>query len=248
MVVIAASEASSPSTQIPKAARRVIYRIGLFNCGSALIVGLIVPWTESALTGGTGNAASSPWVIAISKAQIKALPSIINAVILTSAWSAGNSYIYVASRTIVGLASQGHAPRFMLKTSRGGVPYWAVLFTLLCGPLAYLSLGSGGAAKAYSWLQSMTALAAILAWGILCLAYIRAYAAFKAQGISRDTIPWKSPLQPYAAWFGMIVSFVIVLFSGFSVFIRGNWDTSSFFANYISGSRLDSVAMSRGQS
>lgn len=235
VVIISAAEASSPSTQIPKAARRVIYRIALFNCGSALIVGMLVPWTEPLLSGGTGNAASSPWVIAISNAGIKALPSIVNAVILTSAWSAGNSFVYVASRTLLGLAAQGHAPKFMLKVDKRGVPYWAVTTTLLLGPLAYLSVGSGGAVKAYSWLQSITALAGILAWGVLCLAYIRLHAAMKAQGISRDTdIPWKSRLQPYGAWFGMILSFVIVIFSGFTVFIKGNWDVSSFFANYIS--------------
>ena len=81
----------------------------------------------------------------------------------------------------------------------------------------------------------MCALAGILAWGVLNLAYIRMYAAMKAQGVSRDhDIPWKSALQPYGAWFGMIVSFVIVIFSGFTVFIKSNWDTASFFANYIS--------------
>ena len=236
VVVLTASEASAPSKQIPKAARRVIYRIGLFNIGSALIVGMIVPYTNPDLVSGSGNAASSPWVIAITGAGIKVLPSIINACILTSAWSAGNSYVYVASRTLVGLASGGHAPRFLLKVNKHGVPYYAVICTLFMGLLAYLSVGSGGASQAFSWFQSMTALAGILAWGVLCLAYIRMHAALKAQGISRDSLPWKSMFQPYGAWFGMIVSFIIVIFSGFTVFIKGNWDTSAFFANYISES------------
>lgn len=53
-----------------------------------------MPYTDQRLDGGTGNAASSPWVIGIQIAQINALPSIINAVILTSAASSGNAFLY----------------------------------------------------------------------------------------------------------------------------------------------------------
>ena len=52
--------------------------------------------------------------------------------------------------------------------------------------------------------------------------------------MSRDTLPWKAPLQPYAAWFGLIFSSIVVVFSGFSVFLKMRWDTSSFVSNYLS--------------
>lgn len=55
----------------------------------------------------------------------------------------------------------------------------------------------------------------------------------KAQGVSRDTLPWKSPFQPYAAWVGFVGSTIIVLVAGFPVFIKGHWVTSNFFASYI---------------
>lgn len=138
-VVLTAAEASNPTKQIPKASKRVLYRICLFNIGSALIVGMVVPYTHPALLGGTGNAASSPFVIAIKDAGIKVLPSIINAVILTSAWSAGNTFVYVSSRTLVGLAHGGAAPKCFKKVDKRGVPYWSVTLTLAMGALAYLS-------------------------------------------------------------------------------------------------------------
>ena len=138
-VVLTAAEASNPTKQIPKASKRVLYRICLFNIGSALIIGMVVPYTHPSLTGGAGNAASSPFVIAIKEAGIKVLPSIVNAVILTSAWSAGNTFVYVASRTLVGLAHGGAAPKFIGKVDKRGVPYYAVTLTLLMGVLAYLS-------------------------------------------------------------------------------------------------------------
>lgn len=55
------------------------------------MVGLIVPSNDENLLLATGNAAESPFVIAARRAGIKVVPSIINAVVLTSAWSAGNS-------------------------------------------------------------------------------------------------------------------------------------------------------------
>lgn len=96
-VVITAAEAVNPHEAIPKVARRVTYRIALFYILGALLIGLIVDPNNSALTSGSGNADSSPWVIAIREAGIHALPSIVNACILVSAWSAGNSYCWVGS-------------------------------------------------------------------------------------------------------------------------------------------------------
>lgn len=55
----------------------------------------------------------------------------------------------------------------------------------------------------------------------------------KAQGVSRDSLPWKAPLQPYAAWVGFIGSTIITLVAGFPVFLNGNWNASDFVASYI---------------
>lgn len=55
----------------------------------------------------------------------------------------------------------------------------------------------------------------------------------KAQGVPRDSLPWKGPFQPYAAWVGFIGSTIITLVAGFPVFLKGNWNTSDFVASYI---------------
>ncbi|RAO74201.1 uncharacterized protein BHQ10_010213 [Talaromyces amestolkiae] len=232
-VVIAAAEAVDPHESIPKAARRVTYRIALFYVLGALLIGMIVSPTNPDLVSGSGNANSSPWVIAIKEAGITALPSIVNACILVSAWSAGNSYCWVGSRMIVAMTTDGYLPQVFGRVTKQGVPYVAVITAWLFGPFAYLSLGSGGAAQAFSWLLNLSTVAGLIAWATLSFCYIRFHAALKAQGISRDTLPWKSPFQPYAAWIGFVGSTIIVLIAGFPVFLKGNWDTSSFFASYI---------------
>jgi amino acid transporter len=55
----------------------------------------------------------------------------------------------------------------------------------------------------------------------------------KKQGLSRDDFPYKAPFQPYASWFGAVFVFLVLLFNGFTVFLRGNWDVSVFIAAYI---------------
>uniref|UniRef100_L2FPH2 Amino acid transporter n=1 Tax=Colletotrichum fructicola (strain Nara gc5) TaxID=1213859 RepID=L2FPH2_COLFN len=232
-VVVTAAESVNPHKAIPNAARRVTMRIGFFYIFGALLIGLIVDPREPGLVSGSGNANSSPWVIAIRQAGINILPSIVNACILVSAWSAGNSYCWVGSRMIVAMTTDRQLPQIFGVTNKQGVPYVAVITAWLFGPLAYLSLGSGGAADAFNWLLSLSTIAGLIAWATLCFCYIRFHRAMKVQGVSRDTLPWKAPFQPYAAWFGFVGSTVITFVAGFSVFLKGNWSTADFVSSYI---------------
>ncbi|KAK6611351.1 amino acid permease [Botrytis cinerea] len=232
-VVVAAAETENPHKSIPKAVKRVTYRILFFYVLGTLLIGMIIPSNDPALTSGTGNANSSPFVIAIKNAGISVLPSIVNACILTSAWSAGNSYCYIGARMIVAMAVDRQAPQCFAKVNRWGVPYLAVIVSFAFGPLAYLSLGSGGAAQAFTWLLNLSTVAGLLAWMTLCICYIRYHHACIAQGVDRNNLPFKGRCQPLAAYVGAIGSGIIVIFSGFGVFIKGNWSTADFIASYI---------------
>lgn len=122
MVAIAAGEAEDPRRNIPKAVRRVFWRILFFYVLGSLAIGVLVPYNDSQLLSaqksGAAGAAASPWVIAIYRAGIPALPSIINAVILTSASSSANAFLYTGSRYLFALAQNKQAPRFLLKCSK----------------------------------------------------------------------------------------------------------------------------------
>lgn len=138
-VVIAAAESVNPHRSIPKAAKRVPIRIAFFYVLGTLMVGLVVDPRNNSLVSGAGNANSSPFVIAIQEAGISVLPSIANAGILVSAWSAGNSYCWVGSRLMVGMMTDRQLPRIFGRVTKKGVPYFAVGVAWLFGPLAYLS-------------------------------------------------------------------------------------------------------------
>lgn len=139
--IITAGESQDPHRSIPKAAKRVTIRIAFFYIVGTLLIGMIIDPRNLALISGSGNANSSPFVIAIKEAGISALPSIVNACILVSAWSAGNSYCWVSSRMLVAMTTDRQLPQIFGRVSSKGVPFVAVCTVWLFGLLAYLSKG-----------------------------------------------------------------------------------------------------------
>lgn len=236
MVAVAAGEAENPRHNIPKAVRRVFWRILFFYVLGSLAIGVLVPYNDprllSAIKNGSAGAARSPWVIAIYRAGIPVLPSIINAVILTSASSSANAFLYVGSRYLFALAQNRQAPKFFLKCSKTGVPYWCVAFTALWSGLTYLSAGSGGASTAFEWFQNLTTISTLFTWVSICIAYIKFRSALVAQGVDRNTLVFKSPFQPYTCWGALIFFSLILLFNGFDT-IAGGWSATNFVTDYI---------------
>jgi amino acid transporter len=231
IVAIAAGEAKNPRRTLPKAIRRVYIRILLFYIGGTLVIGLLVPSNNPLLKLNSGTA-QSPFVIAIETAGIKSLPSIINACLLTSAWSASSSDLYTASRAIYGLAAAGNAPKCFLKTTRSGLPYFAVLFCAAFSLLAFMAV-SKGAGTVFQWFSNMTAVAGLMTWFGISVTYLRFYKGLQVQGIDRKTLPYYTNLQPYAAWWGVVSTLTVCFFSGWSVFLDGQWSTATFVTNYI---------------
>ncbi|KAG9314529.1 amino acid permease [Chiua virens] len=231
IVAIAAGETKNPRRNLPRAIRRVYIRILLFYILGTFIIGLLVPYTNPQLLLASGTAAS-PFVIAIETAGIKALPSIINACLLTSAWSAASSDLYTSSRALYGLAAVGSAPRIFLRTSKSGLPYVSVTFCASFTLLAFMA-ASASAGKVFEWFSAMTSVAGLMTWFGICITYIRFHKGMKVQGIDRTTLPYYTRFQPFAAWYGAVWTFVICLFNGWSVFLKGQWNTATFVTSYL---------------
>ncbi|KAG1787850.1 amino acid permease [Suillus plorans] len=231
IVAIAAGEAKNPRHTLPKAIRRVYIRILLFYICGTLIIGLLVPSNNPLLKLNTGTA-RSPFVIAIETAGIKSLPSIINACLLTSAWSASSSALYTSSRAIYGLAASGNAPKIFLKTTRNGLPYVAVLFSAAFSLLAFMAVSSS-AGSVFNRLSNMSAIAGLMTWFGISVTYLRFYKGMQVQGIDRKTLPYYTNLQPYAAWWGVVTTITICFFSGWGVFLKGKWNSVTFVTDYI---------------
>ncbi|BFZ59132.1 hypothetical protein YB2330_000135 [Saitoella coloradoensis] len=235
LVAVTAAEAENPRRNVPKAIKRVFWRIIFFYLGSILVIGLLVPFDSEELLnviGGAADASSSPFVIFINNANIPVLPHIINAVILVAVVSAGNSDLYAASRTLYALALEEMVPGFVARVSKRGLPYVAVTITASIGLLAYLNV-SNSAGVVFNWFINISTISILITWLIVQVCYLRFFYAMKLQGYNRDLLPYKAPFQPYTAWFGLIAISIILFFNGFSVFLDGNWDTSVFITSYV---------------
>lgn len=228
----AAAETHNPRRNIPIAAKRIFWRVAIFYVISIFFVGMLVPSNDADLLSGGAGAAQSPVVLAATNAGVKVVPHIINFVVLTSAWSAGNSGLLTGSRILYGLALEGRAPKAFTRVSRFGIPWVSVLFLCLWVCLGYMSL-SDNASTVFSWLQDLVSFSALVDWTIICLVYLRFYYACKKQGISRDRLPWKAPFQPYAAWIGAFAFVLLLLTGGYKTFIHGHWDDETFVSSYI---------------
>jgi yeast amino acid transporter len=162
------------------------------------------------------DASASPFVIAIDRAGISGLPSVINAVILIAAWSAGNSDMYAASRTLHALALEGKAPAIVRKCTKGGLPYVALIITGLFGFLAYLNVKEGTNVEVFNWLYNVSSITGLIAWSVILGAYLQFYYGMKRQGLDRNLLAYKAPFQPYLSWFGFIFINLVILFNGYA--------------------------------
>lgn len=234
-VSMSAGEAENPRKVLPAAFNAVFYRLTTFFCLGALCVGILVPYDNeelsNAFTLGLPGAAASPYVVAMNRLRIGVLPHIVNALVLASAFSAGNSYMYCASRSLFGLALEGKAPKFLTKTNRIGVPYNCVIAVLLICLLAFLEV-SAGSAKVLGWFVSLITAGQLLNFAIMCFTYLCWYRALAAQGISRDSLPYKSFLMPGVAYYGLAWTSVMAVVGGYTVFLPGRWEASTFVFSY----------------
>ena len=105
--------------------------------------------------------------------------------VTTSAISSGSACIFLASRTLYGLSSDGHAPRIFLQCNRWGTPFWAVALSLLPSPLVYLTI-SNNSSIVFGWFLNITTVAGLIGWIVIQVTYLKFFYALKKQGISRE--------------------------------------------------------------
>lgn len=184
--------------------------------------------------------APSAWIIALQYAQQCGVSSAANALFIICLISSATMHLYASSRTLYGLGLQGTIWRGFAACSIVGVPYVAVLTSSLFTLLAYIS-HSSDSALAFRWLSSLATSTGLTVWAGFCLSFIRFFYGLERRNkssirrISRDddTYPYKSPFQPYTAYFGLILNVMVVFFFGFNLFLHGQWNTSEFFAAYV---------------
>ncbi|KDQ13667.1 hypothetical protein BOTBODRAFT_146052 [Botryobasidium botryosum FD-172 SS1] len=201
--IIVAGDMKDASKKLPQVVKLVWSCVFLCYFFTIFVMGMIIPYNDDALRLENTTADSSAFVIVIQRAGIKALPGIVNASFIISAWSAATVDLLAANRYLYFLACLRHAPAFCKhrldkkptlkwkdpasgdrdpksrdnKKSRMDVLLrntWSLPVSSLIGLLAYTSTNPRGyAAKAFSWISGGSSATGLLSWVAMLYTYIR---------------------------------------------------------------------------
>lgn len=238
LVGVTVGEAQNPRKVIPRAIKLTFYRILFFYVLSVFFIGMIVPYNSKDLAFANkaqAGASASPFVVAIKIAGIKVLPDILNACILVFVFSASNSDLYIASRTLYGLASDGSAPKIFKRTDKRGVPIFALGFSACFGLLAFMNV-SNDAKTVFGYFVNLTTIFGLLTWISILTTHVWFLRARKAQGIPNSVMPYTAPLGIYGTYFALGFCILIALTKNFDVFVislKGYFDYATFITSYL---------------
>ncbi|USW49408.1 Putative amino acid permease [Septoria linicola] len=229
-VAVAATETRNPGVAVPQAIRQVFWRIIFVYMGSAFFFGLTCPANADQLVEGASRSLQSPMTVAIQIAGWEGGVHLINAFILITCLSACNSSIYIGSRTVLYMAQGGQAPRFFGRTTKRGVPVYAIILTNAFGALSMMNI-STGASKAYSYIVNLSGVSTFLVWASISFIHIRFRSAWAKQGRSVDDLPYRSLWYPWNAYFGLGANVFLALVQGWTTL--SPFDTGTFVDAYI---------------
>lgn len=232
-VGIAAGETENPGRNIPKAVRQIFWRILLFYVCTIIVIGLLIPYTDPRLLkDGLSDITISPFTLIFSKADMLAAAALMNAVILTSVLSAGNSGMYASSRMLYSLALERKAPAIFARVTRSGTPVWALLATAAVAGLCLLSfLFSPG--KLYLWLLNTSGMLGFIAWLGIAVSHYRFRRGYLYQGHDLARLPYVSKFFPIGPLFAFGLCLVVMLGQNYQAFLGGQIDWIGALATYI---------------
>ncbi|KAJ6780073.1 hypothetical protein PWT90_01002 [Aphanocladium album] len=212
LVGLAAAETAAPRKALPTAIKQVFWRITLFYVVALTLVGLLVPYDNPRLFGGTNqvDANASPFVIAIEDAGIQILPSVMNAVILVAILSVGNSAVFGSTRTLAAMANLRQAPRVFGYVDRKGRPLVAIFAAALIGFLAYLA-DLKQQRVVLEWLLTASGLSSIFTWGSICMCHIRFRRAWAAHGHDPSELPFQAQFGVAGSYVGLALNCLVIV-------------------------------------
>ncbi|KAJ5591495.1 Dicarboxylic amino acid permease [Penicillium hispanicum] len=239
LVGVTVGEAQNPRKTIPRAIRLTFYRILFFYVLSVLLVGTLVPYNDQSLAfavGASSSAAASPFVVAIELSGIPVLSHILNACILLFVFSAANSDLYIATRTIYGLAREGKAPKIFARTDRRGVPVFALGISSIIALLAYMNV-SNDSKTVFKYFVNLVTIFGILTWISILITHICFVRARKAQNVPRESLAYVAPLGVAGSYAALAFCILIAFTKNYDVFTHnkkwGNFDYKNFITAYL---------------
>lgn len=224
-------------------------------------IGILLPFDNKQLLSNGSKTGASPLTISLANAGIAPAAHLINGLIVLSVISAGNSSLYVASRTLLYMGRNGKAPRILGRTNKAGVPWVGLCFSNVFACIAFLSV-SGSAGKVYNALITLSGcrcqtqtytlapppslylscfdanlflyhvVSTFVVWSAIGVTHIRFRKALVAQGQDPAALPYKAVLYPYGTYFSLAFNIFLIFFQGYPAFLNP-FSAKDFVINYI---------------
>ncbi|KIL37111.1 gamma-aminobutyrate permease [Cohnella kolymensis] len=233
LIGVAAGESEEPEKNVPKAIKQIFWRILIFYILSILIIGMLISYRDPLLLqSGIENIAVSPFTVVFERAGFAFAASVMNAIILTSVLSAGNSGMYASTRMLWVLAREGKAPSWLKFINKRGIPTAALAVTAAIGMLAFLA-SLFGQGVVYVWLLNASGMSGFLAWLGIAISHYRFRKAFIAQGHRLDELPYRARWFPFGPLVAFVICSLVMLGQGYAQFLSGQIQWAGVAATYI---------------
>ncbi len=213
MVGVAAGEMQDSETEVPKAVNAVVFRIGVFYCGSILLLVCMLPTTEY-------KSGISPFVTVFERMGLNWMGNIIQVVLIIAAMSSLNSGLYSTGRVLRSLGVSKQAPAFTLKMSKSGVPWAGIVMTSVIYVFGALlnALDPG----AFETALEAAAIGVIFTWATIFLCQLRLRSLVN-RGVIRQS-KFQMPGHPYTSITGLV--FLALVLVGMTI---SGWQSSPYF-------------------
>jgi L-asparagine transporter-like permease len=220
IIAVTAGEAENPEVTIPRAMRRIVWRLILFYVLAIAVMVTMVPWNQ---TAGSSTLSGSPFVTAFASAHVPFAASIMNFVVLTAALSSMNTNLYLSTRMLFSLGRGGYAPEWLGKVSRNGVPRRALLAST-AGIVVAILLAILAPRNAFLMLYGVAVAGMLFVWLVILNTHLRFRRAITSERLS--SLPmrlWGHPL------FTIVGILLLVAISITTFFVDGlQWSVPAF--------------------
>ncbi|MBP2651012.1 MAG: amino acid permease-associated region [Firmicutes bacterium] len=202
LVGIAAGECEEPNKNIPRVIKGVTFRIILFYVVAIVVLAGTIPWREAGVL-------ESPFAHVFGRIGMPFAETIMSAVVLTSALSAGNSALYACSRLLWSMSKEGLAPSWLGKLNKNGVPYYGVIITLVLAGMSLLTQVYA-ADTVYLWLMASTGLTGCLIWVIIGWCQIKFRQEYIRLGGKVSDLVFRTPMYPLVPILTIVLNLGVV--------------------------------------
>lgn len=192
---------------------------------------MLIPYNSSALMGGGDDIATSPFTLVFKNAGLAFAASFMNAVILTSVLSAGNSGMYASTRMLYSMGKDGLASKAFSRTNKNGTPILSMLSTALIVVLIFVLQHVSG--DAYEYIVAASGLTGFIAWVGIAVSHYRFRKAFAAQNYDVQKLKYQAKWFPFGPILAAVLCIIVIIGQDVDFIQTGDFDINRFLITYM---------------